>query len=152
MTGTALPLVDAILYLIPLDVDLQTFQDALCRLEEAVLERGGDPANAYLRDAVLLRFYIALEASAAALGRYLDAVYFRPNARVLSPRQLFRHAARPGLISDCEAWLRPVENRNRIVHAYSEPMADAIAANAAAFAADARALLNALEQGIADGG
>ena len=134
------------------EVDFQSFHETLGRLEQALLKRADHPANAYVRDALILRFDITMGVAVAALGRYLDAVYFLPNARVLSPRQLVRHAARLGIIHDCEAWLGHVENRNRIVCAYSEPLAEAIAANAATFAADARALLNAMEQGIADGG
>ena len=134
------------------DIDLQTFQGALCRLEEALLKHADDPANVYVRDAVILRFDITMGAAISALGRYLDIVYCLPNARILSPRQLFRHAARLGIIFDCEVWLRHVENRNRVAHAYLESMAIMVANGAAAFAADARALLNAMERGIADGG
>ena len=75
-----------------------------------------------------------------------------PDARVMSPRRLIRHAARLELITDCEAWLRHVKNRNRVSHAYLESMAIMVADGAAAFAADARELLSAMERVIADGG
>lgn len=72
--------------------------------------------------------------------------------QVLSPRRAIRHAARLGLIGNCEQWIRHVENRNRVAHAYLESMAIMVANGAAPFAPDARALLNAMERGIDDGG
>ena len=134
------------------DVNLQTFRDALCRLEEALRDRAANPGIAYLRDAAILRFTFTFEVAVSVLGRYLHAVAGIREPNRMSPRRRLREAADLGLIAECADWMRHVENRNRIVHAYSEPMAEAIAANAATFAADARALLNAMEQGIADGG
>ena len=134
------------------DVDLQTFRDALCRLEEALRDRAAEPGNTYLRDAVILRFTLTFEAAASVLGRYLQFVAAVRDPNRMSPRRRLREAADLGLIAECADWLRHAENRNRVVHAYGEPMADAIAANAPAFAADARALLAAMERGIADGG
>ena len=134
------------------DVDLHTFRDALCRLEEALRDRGADPGNTYLRDAVILRFTFTFEAAVSVLGRYLQFVAAIQTTNRMSPRRRLREAADLGLIAECADWLRHVDNRNRTVHACSEPMADAIAAHAAIFAADARALLNAMERGIADGG
>ncbi len=134
------------------DVDLQTFRDALSRLEEALRDRSAEPENTYLRDAVILRFTLAFEAAASVLGRYLQFIAAVRDTNRMSPRRRLREAADLGLIAECSDWLQHAENRNRVVHAYSEPMADAIAANAPAFAADARALLSAMERGIADGG
>ena len=134
------------------DVDLQTFRDALCRLEEALRDRAAEPGNTYLRDAVILRFTLTFEAAASVLGRYLQFVAAVRDPNRMSPRRRLREASDLGLIAECADWLRHAENRNRVVHAYSEPMADTIAANAPAFAADARALLAAMERGIADGG
>ena len=134
------------------DVDLQTFRDALCRLEEALRDRAAAPESTYLRDAVILRFTITFEAAASVLGRYLQFVAAVRDPNRMSPRRRLREAADLGLIAECSDWLRHAENRNRVVHAYSEPMADAIAANAATFAVDAMALLAAMERGMADGG
>ncbi len=116
------------------------------------MKRAGDPTNTYLRNAVILRFTITFEAAVSVLGRYLQFVAAIRTTHRMSPRRRLREAADLGLIAECADWMQHVDNRNRTVHAYSEPMADAIAAHAAAFAADARALLIAMEQGIADGG
>jgi nucleotidyltransferase substrate binding protein (TIGR01987 family) len=101
---------------------------------------------------VILRFTITFEATVPMLGCYLHFVAGIRDPNRMSPRRRLREAADLGLIAECADWMRHVENRNRTVHAYSEPMADAIATHAVTFAADARALLNAMARGIADGG
>ena len=135
-----------------MDVNRQTLRDALFRLDEAVRERQANPGNSLLRDAVILRFTFTFEAAVSVLGRYLESADGVSEAHRMSPRRRLREAATLGLIADGDAWMQHVDNRNRVVHAYSEPMADAIAAQAAAFAGHARALLSAMEQGLADGG
>ena len=134
------------------EIDIQPFRDALARLDEALSERASDPGNTYLRDAVILRFTFTFEVAVSTLRRYLEEIAAIRRTNRMSPRRCLREAADLGLIAECADWMLHVDNRNRTVHAYSEPMADAIAANATAFAADARALLNAMERGIADGG
>lgn len=140
-----------------MDPYLESLRDAIGQLARGVEAYSAEPETEFVRDALIARFTFTFAQATATLGRYLDIVYCLPNARILSPRQLVRHAARLDIISDCEAWLRHVENRNRVAHAclesaYLESMAIMVADGAAAFAADARALLNAMEQGIADGG
>lgn len=134
------------------DFDLETCRSALARLDEALVERKAQPDSSYVRDSVILRFTVAFETAASALRRYLDTVYCLNDARVMSPRRLIRHSARLAVITNCEAWLRHVENRNRVSHAYLESMAITVADGATAFAQDARELLSAMERVIADGG
>ena len=136
----------------PAEIDIQPFRDALARLDEALSKRAADPGNTYLRDAVILRFTFTFEIAVSTLRRYLEEIAAIRRTNRLSPRRCLREAADLGLVAECADWMEHVDNRNRAVHAYSEPMAEDIAANASAFAADARALLDAMEQGIADGG
>lgn len=136
----------------PTEVNLQPFGDTLARLDGAISERSALPENPFIRDSVILRFALTFETAVSALRRCLDVVYCLSDALTLSPRQAIRHSARLGLIDNCEAWLRHVENRNWVANAYLESMAIVVANGAAAFAADARALLNAMQPGIADGG
>lgn len=136
----------------PAEVNLQPFRDALARLDESLSERAAHPENTFLRDSVILRFTFTFESAVSTLRRYLEEVAALRNANRMSPRRCLREAADLGLIAECADWMRHVDNRNRAVHAYNEPMADAIAANATPFAVDARALLDAMEKGIADGG
>ncbi len=135
-----------------MDAYLESLRYAIAQLDRGVAAYADDPDAEFVRDALITRFTFTFSQAITTLGHYLDSVYLLPDARVISPRQLVRHAARLGIISDCEAWLRHVENRNRVAHAYLEAMAIMVAEGAAAFAADARALLNSMEQGIADGG
>ena len=134
------------------DLDIATFRNALARLDEALVERQAQPESSFIRDSVILRFTVTFETAVGVLGRYLQEVAGVRDTNRMSPRRRLREAADLGLISECAEWMEHVNNRNRTVHAYSEPMADAIACHAAGFAADARALLVAMEQGIADGG
>ena len=135
-----------------MDAYLESLRNAIGQLDRAVAAHATDPDGEFVRDALITRFTFTFSQSITTLGRYMETVYFLPDARVMSPRQLIRHAARLAVIANCEAWLRHVENRNRVSHAYLESMAIMVADGAAAFAADARALLDAMEQGIADGG
>ena len=112
-------------------------------------ERSRSPASPFLRDSVILRYTITFEAAVAALARYLESVAGLRDTNRMSPRRCIREAAALGLIAECSDWMRHVDNRNRTVHAYSEPMADLIAA-APAFATEARALLDAMTRGIAN--
>ena len=134
------------------ELDIAVFRNALARLDEALLERQAQPDSSFIRDSVILRFTVAFEAAVSVLGRYLSDVAGLRDSNRMSPRRRLREAADLGLISECGEWMARVDNRNRTVHAYSEPMANAIASQAAGFAADARALLDAMERGINDGG
>lgn len=135
-----------------MDVNLQPLRAALSRLDEAVRERQANPDSSFLRDSVILRFTFTFEAAVSVLGRYLESAAGAREAHRMSPRRRLREAADLGLIAECDDWMQHVDNRNRAVHAYSEPMADAIAECAAAFASDARTLLDAMEQGTAGSG
>ncbi len=135
-----------------MDEYLESLRNAIGQLDRAVEAYAVEPGAEFVRDAVIARFTFTFSQSVTTLGRYLENVYFLPDARLMSPRQMIRHAARLAVIDNCEAWLRHVENRNRVSHAYLESMAIMVADGAAQFAADARSLLSAMERGIADGG
>lgn len=135
-----------------MDEYLESLGSAIRQLDRAVEAYAADRNGEFIRDALITRFTFTFSQVVTTLGRYLETVYFVADARVLSPRQMVRHAARLGFLTNCESWLRHVENRNRVSHAYLESMAIMVAEGAAGFAADARALLVAMEQGIADGG
>ena len=135
-----------------MDEYLESLRNAIGQLDRAVEAYAADPNVEFIRDAVIARFTFTFSQSVTTLGRYLENVYFLPDARLMSPRQLIRHAARLAIIENCEAWLHHVENRNRVSHAYLESMAIMVADGTAQFTADARSLLSAMEQGISDGG
>lgn len=134
-----------------MDEYFESLRNAIAQLDRAVAAYAADPNVEFVRDALIARFTFTFSQSITTLGRYMETVYFLADARVASPRRLIRHAARFAVIANCEAWLRHVENRNRVSHAYLESMAIMVAEGAAGFAADARALLDAMEREIADG-
>ena len=68
----------------------------------------------------------------------------------LSFNDLLRAAADAGLMTDSARWREWREMRNATSHAYDEVKAEAVAARASAFAADADALLAALGARLAD--
>ncbi|MYC35260.1 MAG: hypothetical protein F4X64_19110 [Chloroflexi bacterium] len=133
----------------PADIDIQLAQDRLAHLDEALAEHAVDPTNTFLRDSVVLRFTFAFDGVASTLRRYLLNVAPTHGSERTSPHRCLREAVDRGLVAEGSAWMLHADHRN---HFDRESNADAIAANAATFAADARALLNAMAQGIADGG
>ena len=133
-----------------INLDLQMLRNAIGQLDQAVADYAVTPEREYLRDALIMRFSFTFSQAMTALARYLHAIHSLPDAHILSPRQLIRHAARLGIIDHCEAWLRYVANRNRVSHAYLEPTAIMVAQEATAFATQARALLDAMTRGIAN--
>ena len=134
-----------------MDVDLQPLRDALFQLDEAFQEWQANPDSSFLRDAVILRFTFTFETAVSVLGRYLESAAGVSEVHQMSPRRRLREAAALGLIANCDDWMRHAENRNRAVHACSEPTAYAIAAAMATFDSDARTLLDAMGRGIAGG-
>ena len=136
----------------PADIDIQPFHDALMRLDEALAERAANPENTCLRDAVILRFTFTFEVAVSTLRRYLEEIAAIRSSNRMSPRRCLREAADLGIIAECADWMLHTGNRNLFHRGCGEPMADAIAADASALAAGARAPLNVMAQGIADGG
>ena len=76
-----------------------------------------------------------------ASNREADSLYFR---------DIFRHAARHGLITgdECERWLQYRDHRNNAAHRYGEEYADEVLAALPAFIEDARALSRVITQEI----
>lgn len=135
-----------------MDAYLESLRNAINRLDRAVEAYAEDPSAEFVRDALISRFAFTFSQVVATLKRYLDIVYFVPDAPTLSPRALVRHAALLGLITDGETWLQHVDNRNRVAHAYLESMAIMVANGAGAFAVDAKDLLTAIELELANDG
>ena len=77
----------------PADIDIQPFQDALARLDEALSERIAQPGNTYLRDAVILRFTFTFEVAVSTLRRYLEDIAAIRSSNRMSPRRCLREAA-----------------------------------------------------------
>ncbi len=122
-------------------LDLSTLARAVRTLETALaLER-----TEIVRDAVVKRFEFTYELCWKFMRRSLVDSEGTEAIDALSRRDLFRSAARRGLIHDPEPWFSYHSARNESSHTYDEPKADEVAKLAESFAVDARALLTALE-------
>lgn len=109
------------------------------------------PLKPHLRSAVIQSFEFTYELSVRLLRRVLiERAESADRVADISFNDLLRSAADAGLMSDAARWREWREMRNATSHAYDEAKAQAVAGRAAAFAADARALLDALEAGLAN--
>jgi nucleotidyltransferase substrate binding protein (TIGR01987 family) len=137
-------------------VDLTPLRRALAMLDEALAfwmaEPAASPLKPHLRSAVIQSFEFSYELCMRLLKRQLTE---RATSAVLvadlSFNDLLRRAADAGLMPDALAWRRWRELRNATSHAYDAEKAEAVALAAAAFAHEARALLQALDAAGTDG-
>jgi nucleotidyltransferase substrate binding protein (TIGR01987 family) len=137
-------------------VDFTPLRKALAMLDEALAfwtaEPPASPLKPHLRSAVIQSFEFSYELCMRLLKLQLTE---RATSAVLvadlSFNDLLRRAADAGLMPDALAWRRWRELRNATLHAYDAAKAEAVAHAAAAFAQDARALLQALDAAAADG-
>jgi nucleotidyltransferase substrate binding protein (TIGR01987 family) len=120
---------------------LTPFEKALESLE-AILNYTKDDV---VRDATIQRFEYTYELAWKMIKRHLDWAG-SPNTASLSKRDLFREAARVGLISDAEAWFDYHQARNETSHTYELTAAEEVYEAAMKFAPDARALLTELKK------
>ena len=123
-------------------------------LNEALLfwnaQPEGTPLKPHLRSAVIQSFGFTYELSVRILRRVLiERAEAADRVADLSFNDLLRGAADAGLMPDAAPWREWREMRNATSQAYDEAKAQALAARASAFAADAGALLAALEASLA---
>lgn len=138
-------------------IDLTPLRNALAMLEEALLFWQQQPEGAalkpHLRSAVIQSFEFTYELAVRSLRRVLiERAESADRVADLSFNDLLRAAADGGLIRDPAAWRAWREMRNATSHAYDQAKAQAVAASAVAFAADAAVLLGALEASLGKGG
>lgn len=95
----------------------EQFEKGLAVLEEAVERTDIEPL--FRRDACLLRFELACELAAKVTKRLLEERY---GFTAPAPKTAYREARRVGVLNerDTETFLRLVDDRNRMVHDYSE--------------------------------
>lgn len=125
----------------PDKLDLTPFQRALKSLE-AVLAL---PKDDVVRDATIQRFEYTYELAWKMIKRHLEWAEAL-DADSLTRKDLFREAARIGLIADAEVWFDYHAARNLTSHTYDEAKAEEVYAAARSFAAEARKLLSKLEE------
>lgn len=124
--------------------------DTLEQAHDEISARGGTrdfPHDLY-RAACVKKFELVLEQSGKLLRKRL-AAFFASNLQAdrLAFKDLFRHAARHGLIDTAavERWLAYRDNRNDTAHDHGEGFAEATLKLLPAFVADAKALAAMIE-------
>lgn len=96
-----------------------------------------------MRDGCIQRFEYTFELAWKMLRRHFALEDAEAAAR-MNKKDLFREAARQGLISDPVLWFGFLEARNATSHVYDAEMAEQVYAHGARFTPEARQLLNAL--------
>jgi len=128
-------------------LDLTPLAKALAALQRGLVRWQALPGDEELRDACIQRFEFTFELCWKMLKRRLELD--APNAAevdALSFRGLIRAGAEQGLLAEPERWWVYRDRRNITSHTYDEAKAAEVAAVLPGFAADAQALLHALEQ------
>lgn len=106
-----------------LDLIIAQFEKSIAALESAVGMSDLDPT--IRRDASLLRLELAYELSAKVTKRVLVERY---GFSAPAPKTAFREAHRVRLLDadDTETFIRFADDRNRMVHDYSEEFSNAL--------------------------
>ena len=138
-------------------LDTTFVRDCLDKLEGslATIERRApdDPVCDVLRAPCVAEFERVLDQCGKLLRKRLRP-WFASNRQAdrITFRDVFRHAAKHGLIDTpaCERWLRYRDNLNDPAHDIGSGVANATLTLLPAFVADARALIDMIEDGNDD--
>jgi len=122
------------------DLDLSGFANAVARLAEALAK---PPLNDLERDGCIQRFEYTYELAWKMMRRHL-LVIGAGDAELLGRRELFREAARRGILDDPEPWFDFQKARNITSHNYDESKAALSYAAAKLFLPHAQRLLEKL--------
>lgn len=121
---------------------LADFQKATKRLEEALSLK----KNEITRDSAIMRFQIVFD-----LAWKLIKVYARSEGlECYSPKNCFQTALQLGLIDYDERWLEMINDRNLIIHTYTEEKAENIYKNLKDYLKLFQSLANRLEKAITE--
>lgn len=128
-------------------LDLTPLARALASLQRGLVRWQATPDDEELRDACIQRFEFTFELCWKMLKRRLEMDL--PNAAevdAMSFRALIRAGAEQGLVGEVAPWWVYRDKRNITSHTYDARKAAEVAAVLPAFALDAQALLQALQQ------
>jgi nucleotidyltransferase substrate binding protein (TIGR01987 family) len=123
------------------DLKLDELKKALDRLKEALAV----PKSDIVRDSVIQRFEFTVELSWKVLQRYLK---FSGVGEPLTPKNVFREAAKLGIVKDPKTWIRFVDARNLSSHTYKESLAEEVYAGALLLPPYAEGLVQAIERSV----
>jgi nucleotidyltransferase substrate binding protein (TIGR01987 family) len=94
-----------------------------------------------------MRFILAHEVAFKRTRRFLNDEARLP---VKFTKEVYKGAAKMGLINDLERWLDYADVRNNLVHTYSQALAEAMASQAQQFYPDVQVLLQRLGSAIGE--
>ncbi len=134
-------------------LDLSPLQSALGALSRALSVTGDaarwkhfDPeTQEALKAGVIQNFEVTYEQSWKMLRRWLSVNPVAGDVDGVPMRQLYRVAAKAGLIDDVEGWMDFHQARNQTSHAYNRAVAQAVFDIAPVFFRQAKGLLATLE-------
>lgn len=126
-------------------IDLTSLERAIDALRRGVTRSTAAPEDEELRDAVIQRFEFTMDLSWKMIQRFLKGAGV-PDSEIRTKRDLFREAARLGLIEDPERWFTHYEARNATSHTYNQEIAVQVYQQALRFFKDAVGLWNQLNQ------
>ena len=136
-----------------MNIDTKFLRRCISTLELALkgisgLDKQEDLTYEIYRAACVKEFELVLEQSGKLLTKRL-AIYFSSNRQVdrLSFKDLFRHAAKHGLLDEeeTERWMAYRDNRNDTAHDYGENFAEETLKLLPNFVSDAKKLADILE-------
>lgn len=99
-----------------------------------------------LKAGVIQTFEVAYEQSWKMMRRWLSANPVAGDVEGVPMRQLYRLAAKAGLIDDVDRWMDFHAARNQSTHTYNRAIAQAVFDLAPVFAEHAQAMLSQLEK------
>lgn len=126
-------------------LDFTPLDNALGSLGRAIQRAQGALHDEELRDAVIQRFEYTMDLSWKLLQRVLRTVGVQ-ETEIRTKRDLFREAARIGILADPSAWFGYYEARNESSHTYNRVVAQRVYGKAVEFYQDALALLEKMRE------
>ena len=130
----------------PIRLDIEPLQKALAQLQSGIESSQKEPSSEIIRDGVIQRFEYTIDLCWKALQRYLVHIAQVQESTLRTKKDLFREAARKGLIADAEAWIGYYEARNQTSHGYNTTSALSVYGSALQFPPAAEALLEELRK------
>lgn len=125
-------------------LNLEPLEKAIKQLESGLEQSNANPHDELLRDGVIQRFEYSMDLSWKLLQRYLKHIAQIDERAIRTKNDLFREAARIGIISSAEAWIGHYEARNETSHTYDFETAQRVFERAKFFLSDATRFLEVM--------
>lgn len=130
------------------EIDVRPLERASGQLDKVIAAWRGNPADEFIRDAVIQRFEFTYELSIKMLRRDLRSIAATDSeVNELTFRDLIRRAGDLKLLQgDLSEWLKFSQARTDTVRTYNEVRALEVAGASTQFASEAQTLLRALKE------